>query len=94
MIDPVMEKKLDALALIDSQFYEGGANGSADAAAQRSRTSSRQRRQQVRDGFTRRQQSLADRFRAELGEWYGPDQAAADQICRGLRDVRIRPPAE
>ena len=29
-VDEVMEKKLDALAVMESQFYEGGANGSAD----------------------------------------------------------------
>ena len=28
-IDPVVEKKLDALDTLESQFYEGGANGSA-----------------------------------------------------------------
>src|SRR5438128_4842910 len=32
-IDAVMEKKLDALAVSGSQFYEGGANGCADLLA-------------------------------------------------------------
>lgn len=73
-IGPVMENKLDALGAIVSQFYEGGVEGSpallpSDPAKQKDR------HQQVRDSFTRRQQSVADRFRTQLGEWYGQDKA-------------------
>lgn len=68
-IDAVIEKQLDALAIMESQFYEGGALGSpglmpADPEKQK------QRKQQVREGLARRSQSVADRFRARLGEWY------------------------
>jgi LmbE family N-acetylglucosaminyl deacetylase len=75
-IEPVMEKKLDALSIMESQFYEGGANGSAelmptDPAKQK------QRKQQVREGFAKRNQSLATRFRTKLGEWYPAAQAEA-----------------
>lgn len=73
-VGPVMERKLDALGLIVSQFYEGGANGSADLLPS-DPEKQKERREQVRESFTRRQQSLADRFRAQLGEWYGPDRA-------------------
>jgi len=85
-IDTVVEKKLDALGVIISQFYEGGANGSADllpADPQKQK----ERHQQVRDGFARRNQSTADRFRAKLEEWYGKDRAGkikyaeAFEIC-------------
>src|SRR5438874_932234 len=85
-IDSVIEKKLDALGVIVSQFYEGGANGSADllpADPQKQK----ERHQQVRDGFARRNQSIADRFRAKLEEWYGKDRAGkikyaeAFEIC-------------
>jgi len=73
-IGPVMEKKLDALGVIVSQFAEGGANGSAnllpsDPAGQK------RRHQQVRDGMAKRDQSLADRFRAQLADWYGQEKA-------------------
>ncbi len=85
-IDTVVQKKLDALGVIVSQFYEGGANGSADllpADPQKQKD----RHQQVRDGFARRNQSIADRFRAKLEEWYGKDRAGkikyaeAFEIC-------------
>src|SRR2546426_325971 len=85
-IDTVVQKKLDALGVIVSQFYEGGANGSADllpADPQKQK----ERHQQVRDGFARRNQSTADRFRAKLEEWYGKDRAGkikyaeAFEIC-------------
>ena len=69
-IDSVIEKKLDALGALVSQFAEGGANGTAglmpdDPAGQKAR------HQQVRDNFSRRSQSIAQRFRDELTEWYG-----------------------
>jgi LmbE family N-acetylglucosaminyl deacetylase len=75
-VDGVMEKKLAALAAMASQFYEGGANGSAelipgDPAKQK------ERHQEVRDGFAKRNQALADRFRKQLTDWYPPEQAAA-----------------
>ena len=75
-VDEVMEKKLDALAVMESQFYEGGANGSADLIPS-DRTEQKKRHQQVRDGFSRRNQGLADRFRAQLGDWYPADKANA-----------------
>jgi LmbE family N-acetylglucosaminyl deacetylase len=74
-IDSVIEQKLDALAEIVSQFDEGGANGSpalvSDDPAQRA-----ERRRQVRQNLARRNQALADRFRAQLQQHYGPERAA------------------
>lgn len=75
-IDRVLDKKLDALSVMESQFYEGGANGAADilptdAAAQQ------QRKEDIRAGFARRNQGLAERFRAKLIEFYGEDGAKA-----------------
>jgi LmbE family N-acetylglucosaminyl deacetylase len=85
-IGPVMDKKLDALGAIVSQFAEGGANGNAglmpdDPAKQK------QRQADVRQGFARRSESLAKRFRKQLEDWYGPDRgdqvkyAEAFEIC-------------
>lgn len=82
-VGPVMEKKLDALGLIVSQFYEGGANGSADLLPS-DPEKQRARHQQVRAGFARRQQALADRFRAQLGGWYGPDQTRQIQFAEAF----------
>src|SRR6266478_3286716 len=85
-IDSVIEKKLDAFGVIVSQFYEGGANGSAELLpADPGRQ--KQRHQQVRDGFAKRNRSIANRFRAKLEESYGKDRAAkvkyaeAFEIC-------------
>jgi LmbE family N-acetylglucosaminyl deacetylase len=75
-IDSVISKKLDALDALESQFYEGGANGSpefvpSDPAKQK------ERHQQVRSGFERRYLDQAQRFKSKLAEFYGPDKAAS-----------------
>jgi len=75
-IDDVVDKKLAVVEAMPSQFYEGGccdmpAGGLAtDAAGKAARA------KEVRDRFTRRFASTADRFRNRLAEWYGPEQAA------------------
>ena len=85
-IDSVIEKKLDALATLESQFYEGGALGSVDlipSDAQRQQ----ERRRQVRDNHAQRSQSVAQRYRDKLVEWYGKDKgdkvrhAEAFEVC-------------
>jgi N-acetylglucosamine malate deacetylase 1 len=85
-IDDVMEKKLDALCEIVSQFHEGGANGSAEMMPS-DPEKQRERQRQVRESLARRNQALADRFRAKLGEWYDKERtekvkyAEAFEIC-------------
>ena len=85
-IDPVIEKKLDALGVIVSQFAEGGANGSADLYPD-DPAKQKQRQQQVRENFARRCQGIANRFRGQLDEWYGKEKgdevkyAEAFEIC-------------
>ncbi|HEU4755009.1 MAG TPA: PIG-L family deacetylase, partial [Armatimonadota bacterium] len=75
-IDDVIDKKLDAMDALESQFFEGGANGDAsyipDDAAGRE-----QRRQAVRDSFANRSAGTASRFRQQLASWYGKDKADA-----------------
>jgi LmbE family N-acetylglucosaminyl deacetylase len=73
-VNPVMEKKLDALAQLVSQFAEGGANGSADLMPADPEGQKR-RHQEVRETMAKRNQALADRFRSQLTEWYGKDKA-------------------
>ncbi len=75
-IDAVIQKKLDALDALESQFYEGGANGypeliPTDPAKQQ------ERHREVRAGFERRSQNLAERFRSKLAEFYGADKAGS-----------------
>ena len=76
-IDDVIEKKLAVVEAMESQFYEGGccdvpAGGlPPDAAGQAAR------KKQVRDTWSARFASTADRFRARLLARYGPQQGAA-----------------
>lgn len=71
-IDSVIEKKLDVMDALESQFYEGGANGGpqnvpTDPAA------IAKRKEQVRANFRNRFASPAKQFRAKLVELYGPE---------------------
>ena len=73
-IDSVMDKKLDALAIMESQFYEGGALGSADLLPT-DPTKQEERHKLVRANHARRNQALAQRFRDLLSDWYGKERA-------------------
>src|SRR5688572_5175786 len=67
-IDSVMEKKLDALAVMESQFLEGGANGNEKLAGN-TPESRKRRAEQVRQNFSARSRGVAERFRERLGFW-------------------------
>lgn len=75
-VDPVMEKKLDALGVMISQFAEGGANGDASLYPENDPAKRRARDLQVRENFARRNQSIAARFHEELKQWHPGDAAA------------------
>ncbi len=85
-LDSVMEKKLDALAVMESQFLEGGANGH-DGLMPKTPEERVRRVKQVRDGHAARNINVANRFREQLKEWYGPEAGAkvkyaeAFEIC-------------
>lgn len=85
-IDSVMEKKLDGLLGMVSQFYEGGANGSEEL-MNKDPQFVKQRWQTVRDGWVNRQRNLANKYRTQLVEWYGAARggkvqyAEAFEIC-------------
>lgn len=74
-IDGVLEKKLDALDTLESQFYEGGALGSA-ALIPAEPEKQTERRRQVRKAFADRNRALATQYREKLVEWYGKEAAA------------------
>ncbi|MHB8524054.1 MAG: PIG-L deacetylase family protein [Limisphaerales bacterium] len=82
-IDSVIEKKLDALGVIESQFLEGGANGSADLIPNDPQKL-QARRQQVRSSFANRCKGIAQRYRGKLAEFYGPDQAGKVQYAEAF----------
>jgi LmbE family N-acetylglucosaminyl deacetylase len=73
-IDSVIEKKLDALDALESQFYEGGALGSA-ADIPDDPEKQNARRRQVRANHAARSEGFAQRYRTTLADWYGKEQA-------------------
>lgn len=85
-IDEVVEKKLAVMEALESQFFEGGANGTAALipADEAGRTA---RKEQVRRGFATRFSATANRFRTQLKTWYGDTagtavkSAEAFEIC-------------
>ena len=97
-IDDVIEKKLNALDALESQFFEGGANGSAkllpkDAAGRQARF------RQVRQAFQDRALGAAKKYRSRLIALYGEEKgskiqnAEAFELCEygsqpGPKEVR------
>jgi LmbE family N-acetylglucosaminyl deacetylase len=85
-IDGVMEKKLAALDTLVSQFYEGGANGSA-ALLPKDPAKQQERRRQVRAAHADRSRAIAQRYRGTLINWYGKvgaervEYAEAFEVC-------------
>ncbi len=85
-IDEVIEQKLDALVVIESQFVEGGALGSAERAP-KTEAEREARRREVRENFRARFARTADRFRDRLIAIYGEEigskvrYAEAFEIC-------------
>jgi N-acetylglucosamine malate deacetylase 1 len=75
-IDAVIEKKLDALAVMESQFLEGGALGHA-ALLPKTPADKPARVAAVRASHRARYAALADRFRKELKDWHGEAKGAA-----------------
>lgn len=82
-IDSVIEKKLDVMDALESQFYEGGANGGpqnvpTDPAA------IAKRKEQVRANFRNRFASPAKQFRAKLVELYGAERGNTFQYAEAF----------
>ena len=82
-IDSVIEKKLDALDTLESQFYEGGALGSADLIP-KDPEKQQDRRKRVRHDFAVRNQAIAQRYRAKLAEWHGQEHADKVQFAEAF----------
>ena len=87
-IDDVFETKIRAIVKLESQVFEGGANGSAERAAKSPPASQPEARlEMVRRAWDRRQGAEARKYRAALERWYGPERAAkvkyaeAFEIC-------------
>jgi LmbE family N-acetylglucosaminyl deacetylase len=74
-IDEVIERKLDALAVMESQFLEGGALGH-EGLLPKTPEQRPKRVQQVRAAHAARCLGLADRNRDLLVQWYGQEAGA------------------
>jgi N-acetylglucosamine malate deacetylase 1 len=73
-IDDVEARKIAALERMESQFYEGGANGGPELVPSEPKAQAK-RRDDVRAGFQARDRHSARQFRDKLVELYGPDRA-------------------
>jgi N-acetylglucosamine malate deacetylase 1 len=82
-IDPVAQKKLDAVCSMVSQFYEGGANGYPDLMPT-DPDKQEARRKVVRTGFENRFHGIATRFRPKLVEFYGQEKGNAVQYSEAF----------
>jgi LmbE family N-acetylglucosaminyl deacetylase len=82
-VDSVMEKKLDGLLGMVSQFYEGGANGSAELMSN-DPAKQKERWAVVRKRFVDRQKAVADKYRANLEEWYGKERGSKVQYAEAF----------
>jgi N-acetylglucosamine malate deacetylase 1 len=85
-LDDVFDQKIDALHELESQFYEGGANGSEDLV--RSVPPARDvaaRKAWLRTNrFERQYADVANRYRAELVKWYGPEKGKAVRFAEAF----------
>jgi N-acetylglucosamine malate deacetylase 1 len=84
-LDDVIDQKLAALDVLESQFLEGGCEGSP-ALLPKSPAEFETRRAKVRDAFRARAQAMARDYRKKLVEIYGADgekvqHAEAFELC-------------
>ena len=82
-IGPVMEKKLDGLLGMVSQFYEGGANGD-ESLMNPDPEFKKKRWAEVRARFVNRQMDVANRYRKSLEDYYGKERAAKVQYAEAF----------
>ncbi len=85
-IDRTIDKKVEALVVMESQFVEGGAMGKPDPTLDNP-AEREKKREQVRESFRRRFAAIADQYRDKLIEIYGEEAgrqvryAEAFEIC-------------
>jgi len=82
-IDAAVEKKAACVEKLESQFYEGGALGSADLMPADPQKQA-ERRRQVRAGHAGRDQAVARRYRDRLADWYGKERAATVEAAEAF----------
>ena len=84
-IDGVIEKKLSAMAALESQFYEGGCNGGPQLVPDpKDPAAVAARKQQVRQEFIGYFSAPADRFRPALEKRYGREKGASVKFAEAF----------
>jgi len=84
-IDDVIEKKLEVVETLESQFYEGGANGGPELVPDPSNKEAvAARKKQVREQFRTRFAATAKRFGVQLAEWYDTEGAKKVQYAEAF----------
>jgi LmbE family N-acetylglucosaminyl deacetylase len=85
-LDDVFDQKLDALHELESQFYEGGANGSEEFVGKvppaKAVVARKAWLRQAR--WSTLNSSVADRFRDDLVKWYGPEKGKAVKFAEAF----------
>ena len=82
-IDSVIEKKLDAVLCMESQFIEGGCGGGLSRLASDPAQGAKQR-EGARQGWAGRDKGHANRFRRTLIEFYGEERGAKVQYAEAF----------
>lgn len=78
-IDDVMEQKVHAVDALESQVYEGGALGSEKFLIDNLAADPVARKEKLLERWKRRDGAAADKYRAALIDWYGPERGQAVQ---------------
>jgi LmbE family N-acetylglucosaminyl deacetylase len=82
-IDDVVDKKIECVHALESQFYEGGCcSGTTELPEDPDDKAARKR--EVQQGFERRFAATADRFRDKLAASYGADKARDFQYAEAF----------
>ncbi len=93
-IDDFIDKKLDAMVALESQFVEGGVSGH-EGRIPKNETERAAAHQRVRNSFRRRFAATANKYRNRLIETYGQEQGKKIQCAEafGLCEYGRRPSA-
>ncbi len=81
-IDHVFDRKIDALMALESQIFEGGANGSDEKMAEIPPASQpAARREYLKQRWVKYSSGEADRARSALIRWYGEERGGQVQFA-------------
>ncbi|HUV41935.1 MAG TPA: PIG-L family deacetylase [Sedimentisphaerales bacterium] len=97
-VDKVIHKKLAAALAMESQFIEGGVSGN-EQMVPHNKAEYAKRSSEVREQFTKRFETVANKYRQQLTALYGPEKgsrvrfAEAFQVCpfgSGLSPAQLK----